>query len=219
MSRSISKSDLQSLDSIAFILSEQQLGWLLEVLKHLLIHIVQLLENVFVSGLLDIFIVWDLDPLKLDSGLLFDPLEILLASLVEEGDASSIPSSSGSSARSMDVRLSVLRRLELDDELNVGDVKTSGGNVCGDEDLDLVLFESLHGDFSLVLRDVAMHALRGLLNGVRSYDVVGIDLCLSEDNDTFGATVNRENLGESFKSLVERTKDCKMLHIHVGSVV
>ena len=67
----------------------------------------------------------------------------------------------------MNVRLGVLRWLNLDDQLNIWNVESSGGYISGDENLKLGFLESLDGAFSLILRDISMHHLNVMLDLVR----------------------------------------------------
>jgi len=67
----------------------------------------------------------------------------------------------------MDVRLGVLGRLNLNDKVDRGDVQTARGNIGGDEHVELLLLESLEGNLSLVLSDVAVHDLDIFLDFVR----------------------------------------------------
>jgi hypothetical protein len=64
----------------------------------------------------------------------------------------------------MDVGLSVLWRLNLDNEVDTRDVQTTGSDVSGDEYAELFVLESLESDFTLILCDVTMHDLDILLN-------------------------------------------------------
>ena len=64
----------------------------------------------------------------------------------------------------MNVGLRFLGRLNLDDQVNIWDVKTARGDICGDKDAELAFFEALHSDFTLVLSDVTVHDLDVLLN-------------------------------------------------------
>ena len=66
----------------------------------------------------------------------------------------------------MDVGLSLLGWLDLDDQVNVGDVETTGSNISGDEDSKFAFLEALHRDFTLVLGNVTVHDLDVLLDFV-----------------------------------------------------
>ena len=67
----------------------------------------------------------------------------------------------------MDVSLCLLRWLDLDDKIDVGDVEATRGDICGDEHSEFSLLESLHSDFALILSDVTMHDLDVLLDFIR----------------------------------------------------
>ena len=47
----------------------------------------------------------------------------------------------------------------VDDAVDVVDVDAAGGNVRGDEDGELAVFEGAHGLFTLLLRDIAVDAV------------------------------------------------------------
>lgn len=59
----------------------------------------------------------------------------------------------------MHVRVVVLGRRQLNDEIDGWDVESSGGDVGGDETLDASVSERLEGDFSLSLGDVSVEDL------------------------------------------------------------
>ena len=82
----------------------------------------------------------------------------------------------------MDVRLGVLGWLNLHDEVNTGNIKSSSSDVCSYENIKFLIFESLEGDFSLVLGDVTVHNFDILLDFVRQQELVGFLLGRSEDN-------------------------------------
>ena len=81
-----------------------------------------------------------------------------------EGDASTTGTSSSCTTTSMDVGLSFLGRLDLDDQVNVGDVKSARSDIGSDKDSELAFFKALHRDFTLVLSDITMHDLNVLLD-------------------------------------------------------
>jgi hypothetical protein len=93
----------------------------------------------------------------------------------------------------MDVSLGVLRRLDLDHQVDVGDVEAAGCDVGGDQDGELALLESLEGDLTLVLGDVTVHHLNVLLNLVRQDQLVRVRLSLSEhDGLTLVASIDTD---------------------------
>jgi hypothetical protein len=55
----------------------------------------------------------------------------------------------------MNVSVDVSGDVEVDDGPNMGNVETSGGDVCGHQDRELPLFEGMDDLVSLVLKFVA----------------------------------------------------------------
>jgi len=82
----------------------------------------------------------------------------------------------------MNISLSILRRFNLDDQINIRDIESSRCHISSHENAELALFESLESDLSLILSDVTMHDFDILLNLVREYQLIGISFSLSEDN-------------------------------------
>jgi len=89
----------------------------------------------------------------------------------------------------MNVGLGVLWRLNLDDEFDVRDVKTSCSDISCHEHLELSILEALHSDFSLVLGNVTMHNFNVLLDFVGEHKLVCILLRLSEYDGLGIATI------------------------------
>ena len=77
----------------------------------------------------------------------------------------------------MNVGFRVFRWLQLDDKLDVWDVEATRGYISGYKDLELVVFESLQGHFSLVLSDVTMHDFDLVCDLVGEQEGVGISFC------------------------------------------
>lgn len=59
-------------------------------------------------------------------------------------------------ADAVDIIIIRLGRGVVDDMGNVRDVDTAGGDVCGDQDVELAVFELLEGALSLALRFTAV---------------------------------------------------------------
>jgi len=95
----------------------------------------------------------------------------------------------------VDICLSVFWRLNLNNKVNVADVKSSCSNICGNEDLKFAFFESLHGDFSLVLVDISMHYLDVLLDLVSEDKVISVAFCLAEHNCFCTHSVAYQDIG------------------------
>jgi hypothetical protein len=146
------------------LLVDQDLGEVLEQVEDILVDVLKVLKDTSCGSLDNILWLWHSDSLELDSSLILDLLNELIGLLCVEGNASSGLSSSGSSSRSMNVGLGVLWWLNLDDEVDILDVETSGSDISGNEHLELTLLESLHGDLSLVLSNISMHNLDILLD-------------------------------------------------------
>jgi hypothetical protein len=83
-----------------------------------------------------------------------------------ERDACAAATSSCSSSRSVDVGFCILRRFYLDNEVNARDIKSTSSDICGDKNLEFILFKSLEGNFTLVLCNIAMHDLNLVFNFV-----------------------------------------------------
>ncbi len=113
----------------------------------------------------------------------------------------------------MDVGLGLFRGLDLDDQVDVGDVKTTRGNISCDKNSEFALLEALHGDFTLVLGDVTVHDLDVLLDLVRQEERVGVGLSLSKDDDLACFAVDDENVSEGRQTVLEGALDCKMGNI------
>jgi len=70
----------------------------------------------------------------------------------------------------------------LNDKIDIGDVKTSRGNISGNQHVELALLESFESYFSLILRNVTVHYFYILLDLVSEDQLVGISFSLSENN-------------------------------------
>lgn len=160
----IGESNLESLLGVSIGLLDEDFGCVFKKMEHILIDIKQVRKNTSGRRLDDILWLRNTNPLELDSSLIFNSLNEFKALFSVESYASSRSAGSGCSATSMDVSLSILRWLQLNNQINILNIKTTGGNVGSDEDFEFALLESLHGDLSLVLRDIAMHHLNILLN-------------------------------------------------------
>ena len=82
----------------------------------------------------------------------------------------------------MDVRLYLLGRLQLNDQIHIGNIQSSAGYISCYQNSELSFLEPLHGQLSLKLSDVSMHGLAGHLELVRETERVSISLGLSEDD-------------------------------------
>ena len=118
--------------SVALLLLDQLVRSLIEDRDDLIFHLLQLLLSVAERCSDDIIRQWRAYFFKLDAGLLFNHLKQHLLFERVESDALATSAGSSCTARSMDVSLCVLRRLNLDDQVDAWDVQTSGCDVSGD---------------------------------------------------------------------------------------
>jgi len=93
----------------------------------------------------------------------------------------------------MDIGIHILGRGKLDDEIDFGDIETSGSNVGSDQTLELTSSESLESDFSLLLGDITMKDLALLLDVGLQHDFVGLLLGFCEDNGSAMLTSVSQN--------------------------
>ena len=82
----------------------------------------------------------------------------------------------------MNIGLSILGRFNLDYQINIGDVDTSGSDISGDQDIELPLLEPLECDFSLVLSDVSVHDFNIFVDLLGKQKGVGLSLGRAEHN-------------------------------------
>lgn len=66
----------------------------------------------------------------------------------------------------MNVSLNFLWGFNLNDKVNIWDVKTPGCDVCSNENFEFSFLKSLHSNFALVLGYVAVHNFNVLLDFV-----------------------------------------------------
>ena len=112
--------------------------------------------------------------------------------------------------RPMNVGLCLLGRLKLDYEVYVRNIQPPRSHIRRDEHLELVLLEPLHGDLTLVLRNIAVHHLDVLLNLVGEDERVSIGFGLGEDDGFAFATVAYQDISQRRQPVLERTRDSQM---------
>ena len=88
-------------------------------------HFLQVLADVHGTGLDDVLRLWHTNSLQLNTRLLLNCLDQHLGLRSVESNASSASTSSCRTSASMNICLSFLGRLDLNDEVDVGDVKAS----------------------------------------------------------------------------------------------
>lgn len=207
MPRHEGKSGGQRLLRVA-VLGDQCVSGVVEQVSNLLVDLVELFNGVAGGGLNNVLGLRDSDLLESDSGALLNILDEQLVLLRIEGDARAVSARSGRSARPVDVSLHVLRRLHLDNEVNIGDIEAAGGDIGGDEDVELTLLEALEGDLSLILGDVSVHNLDVLLDLVREQELVRFCLGRAEHDRLADTSIANEDVGQRADSVLPRTVYC-----------
>jgi hypothetical protein len=81
----------------------------------------------------------------------------------------------------MYVCLRVSGRLHLYHQVDIGYVEAPGGNIGGDQHIELALLESLESDLALVLPNISVHHLHIVLNFVSENQLIGVRFSLSEN--------------------------------------
>lgn len=107
----------------------------------------------------------------------------------------------------MDIGFNVFWWLHLDHQSDVGDVEASGSDVCRHKHANLVILESLQSDFSLSLRNIAVHDLNLRIDLVRHQQGVCLGLCRCEDNRLPKTTIDDEQVRQGLLPIVVRTID------------
>lgn len=98
----------------------------------------------------------------------------------------------------MDVGFHFFWRLNLNDQVNIGDIEATRSDVSGDKYFKFAFFEALHSNFTLILRNITMHHFNVLLDLVRQNETVSISLGLSKHNGlSIGTSITDKHIGKS----------------------
>ena len=213
MARNVGEGNAQGFLGAASILGDQSSRGLLEKREHGVVDLLEVGADVHGAGLDHVLGLRHTDALQLDTSLVLDLLNEHLRLAGVERDARSAGASSGGTTGPMDVGLCLLRGLNLDDQVDVGDVEASGSDISGDQDSEFALLEALHGHLTLVLGDVTVHDLDILLDLVREQEGVGVGLRLGKDNDLATLAVDNKNVSESRQSVLVGALDGQMGHV------
>ena len=119
--------------------------------------LIKLFANVHCTGFDDIIWLGHSNASELDACLGLDLLDEHLCLGRVERDTGTTGSSTRRTTTPVNVGLSLFGWLDLNDQVDVGDVNTARGYVSGDEHTELAFLEALQSDFALVLGDVTMH--------------------------------------------------------------
>ena len=110
----------------------------------------------------------------------------------------------------MNICFGFLGWFDLNDEVDVWDVKASRGDICCHQYSKLTLLEALHSDFSLVLSYVTVHYLDVLLDLVGEKEGIGVSLGLGKDNYLATLAIDNQNVCQGRESVLEGTLDGQM---------
>ena len=146
----------------------------------------------FASSFLSLVLSRDLYPFYLNSSKVFSFGEMFFVVRVVKSDAEARSACSCCSSSSVDVGLSLLWWLNLHNKVNLRDIKTSGGDVGGNKDLELSILESLHCDLTLVLGDTTVHDLDVVVNCFSPHELVSIIFCGCKHNDLSSSAVDSD---------------------------
>ena len=97
----------------------------------------------------------------------------------------------------MDVELTIVGKIVVDDERDLLDVNTTGPNISGDEDSRLAASELLHDGVSLLLRHVSVH---------RRYGEVGLSHLLRQPVNFALCVAENDGLQVSNEGQVKKVK-------------
>lgn len=128
-----------------------------------------------------------------------------------KSDASTISTSSGSSAWSVNVSLNIFWWFDLDNKIYIRNIKTSGGNISCYEDVKLAFFESLESDLALILSDVTVHDFDVFFNFIWKKQLICFCLCWTEHNCLPEASIADQNISQGANSVLPRAIDGEMV--------
>ena len=194
IARDVGKGRAKSFLRIITRLLDQGPGSVSEKWKDIIVDLFKIRDDLISRSSNHILRLRHANSLQLDPSLWLDLFNQLLCLASVEGDCCSCGSSSCRSTWPMDVSLRLLGWFDLDDEVDIRNVKSSWRNISGNQDSELSFFESLHRHFSLVLRNVSMHNLDILLYLVRQNEGICISLGLREHDSLSGLSVDDKNI-------------------------
>ena len=94
----------------------------------------------------------------------------------------------------MNVSLCVLWWLDLNNQVDIRNIKTTRCYICCNENLEFTLFESLNSNLTLILDDISMHDFHVLLDLVCHDQLICILLSLSKDNSFGISTIANQSV-------------------------
>ena len=130
------KSLKEGLAVVAIALSEELIGSGIEQAEHAVLDSAELTDRSLRGRLDDVTGLRHTDLRESEAGLSLNLLNEGLLLHVPEGDASSLLTGSGGSTGAMDISFDILWGLDLDDQVDVGNVETARCNIGRNEHLD-----------------------------------------------------------------------------------
>ena len=94
----------------------------------------------------------------------------------------------------MNIGLSIFGRFNLNNKVNIRDIKTSWCNIGGYKHAEFVFFESLESDFSLILGDVSVHDFDVLFDLVSQEQGVGFNFGGAENNSLSDTSITDQDV-------------------------
>ena len=123
----------------------------------LILDLFKLLDGISEGSTDDIIGLGHTNLLEDDTSLVFNNLNKHFLFERVECDALSGSTSTSSTTRSVNIGFCVFRRLNLDDQVDTRDVKTTGCDISSNKHTESLLLEALECHFTLHLRDVTVH--------------------------------------------------------------
>ena len=118
----------------------------------------------------------------------------------------------------MDIGFGVFWWLNLNNQVDILNIQSSWGDICGNQNLEFSFFESFHGYFSLILCNISMHNLDVLLDFVWEDQLVGIVFGLSENNGFSISSVADQDVSQSRHSILIWAVNGQMVHFFRGFI-
>lgn len=119
----------------------------------------------------------------------------------------------------MDVGLNFLWWLDLNDQVDIGNVQASRGDISSDQHFEFSFLESLHGNLTLVLRNVSVHDFDVLLDLVSQNESVSVSLGLSEHDGLALTAVANKHVSQRRETVLVGARDSKMSHLLGGLIL
>ena len=131
---------------------------------------VDLLDKGLLAGGFDVAQRGDLLAADAGAGEMLDVAQLAHVAVADEGEGVAVLAGAGGAADAMDVVLLVPGQVVVEDHVDAADVDAAGGDVGGDQNVEVVLAEVVHHPVALDLVEVAMQPLGLVAAGVQCGD-------------------------------------------------